>query len=148
MIMDFPVWLIWFAVSAALFIVEMLTATFFILCFSLGALAAAIAAALGAGQTLIWAVFVAVSGVTVFYSRALAEKFGGTGNRSANADQLIGSTGRVLVDVNSINFDGKVTVSGARWSAKSESQQSFKEGEEVKVAGMEGAYLIVTKGEE
>ncbi|MEZ4753826.1 MAG: NfeD family protein [Bdellovibrionota bacterium] len=145
--MDLPVWIIWAAVSGALFVIEIMTGTFFIICFALGALGASIASASGLGDTAIWAVFAILSALAVLFSRKLADKMSGQSARASNSDQLINSEGKVIKAVNSLNFDGKVMVSGARWSAKSVNEQNFTEGEVIKVVGMEGAYLIVAKGD-
>ncbi len=64
------------------------------------------------------------------------------GKTITNIDAIIGKRGIVLKSI-SRNFDGRVRVGNEQWRARSD--QDIKEGDEIVVAGVSGATLIVEK---
>ena len=111
-------WQMWAVVAVICLILELTAGDFFIICFSIGAFFAGIAAALGVNiywQLLAFAVFTLIS---LFWVRPFAKRYlrKGEDNRVSNADALLGRQGRVVETVMSDGF-GRVQIDGDIWKA-------------------------------
>lgn len=89
--------------------------------FALGALTALLCAALGAPVWLQITLFVAVSGILLALLWPLAKKFLNPQVTATNVDSVIGSVGRVTVDIDNVEALGQVKLGGMEWSARSTS---------------------------
>ena len=90
-------WQLWAVVSIVCLILELSSGDFFIICFSIGAVFAIIASALGLGfywQLFIFALF---SLLSVLFVRPVALRYlhKNEPNKPSNADALLGRTGKV-----------------------------------------------------
>ena len=129
-------WQMWAVVAVICLILELTAGDFFIICFSIGAFFAAIAAALGMGiyvQLLTFAVFTLIS---LFWVRPFAQRYlhKGEDNRVSNAEALLGRQGRV---VETIKADGYI------WKAVTNESDDIPKGTNVRVVGRESTIITV-----
>ena len=139
-------WQVWVALSIVCLILELTSGDFFILCFSIGAVFAAISAAMGLNgyaQLVMFAVFTLVC---LFWVRPFAQRYlhKGEDTRVSNADALMGRRGRVVETV-AANGYGRVQIDGDVWKAVSESQVDIPEGAAVTVVGRKSTIITVER---
>ena len=92
-------------------------------------------------------IFVAVSGVLLFFTRPLARKLGVKKHQPTNADRVVGAEALVIKEIDPINSAGQVKALGQIWSARDEDHGTIPEGEYVEVLRIEGVKLIVKRKE-
>ena len=137
-------WQMWAVVAVICLILELTAGDFFIICFSIGSVFAAITAALGGGiylQLLMFAVFTLIS---LFWVRPFAQRYlhKGEDNRVSNADALMGRQGRVVETVKADGF-GRVQIDGDIWKAVTNEPADIPEGRNVRVVGRESTIITV-----
>ena len=137
-------WQMWAVVAVVCLILELTAGDFFIICFSIGSVFAAITAALGGGiylQLLMFAVFTLIS---LFWVRPFAQRYlhKGEDNRVSNADALINRQGRVVETVKADGF-GRVQIDGDIWKAVTNEPADISEGRNVRVVGRESTIITV-----
>ena len=137
-------WQMWAVVAVICLILELTAGDFFIICFSIGSVFAAITAALGGGiylQLLMFAVFTLIS---LFWVRPFAQRYlhKGEDNRVSNADALINRQGRVVETVKADGF-GRVQIDGDIWKAVTNEPADISEGRNVRVVGRESTIITV-----
>ena len=137
-------WQIWAIVAVICLILELSSGDFFIICFSIGAVFAVIAAALGLSvywQLVVFAVFTAIA---IFTVRPVALRYlhKNEPNKPSNADALIGRTGRVTETINA-GKNGYVQIDGDLWKAVSDMQTDIPVGTTVRVVGRESTIVTV-----
>ena len=125
-------------------ILEMTAGDFFIICFSIGAVFAAITALVGGNiywQLLLFAVFTLIS---LFWVRPFAQRYlhKGEDNRVSNADALMGRQGRVVEAVKADGF-GRVQIDGDIWKAVTNEPTDIPAGKNVRVVGRESTIITV-----
>ena len=134
----------WLVALIVLVIVEFMTAALTTIWFVGGALAALIAAALGASIPVQIVLFVIVSGVLLFTVRPYALKHFNPKRSATNVDAVIGRQGIVTARIDNTNQTGAVKVEGMEWSARSAIHgQVIEEGQTVNVEAVDGVKLIV-----
>ena len=74
----------------------------------------------------------------------LAKKFLNPQVTATNVDSVIGSVGRVTVDIDNVEALGQVKLGGMEWSARSTSGEPIPAGIEVRVDRVEGVKVFVT----
>ena len=136
-------WQMWAVVAVICLILELTAGDFFIICFSIGALFAAVVAALGGGfylQLVIFAVFTLIS---LFWVRPFAKRYlrKGEDSRVSNADALMDRQGRVVETVKADGF-GRVQIDGDIWKAETKGNADIPEGSNVVV--VDRASTIIT----
>ena len=137
-------WQMWAVVAVICLIMELMAGDFFIICFSIGSVFAAITAALGGGiylQLLMFAIFTLIS---LFWVRPFAQRYlhKGEDQRVSNADALIDRQGRVIETVKADGF-GRVQIDGDIWKAVTNEPQDIHEGKNVRVVGRESTIITV-----
>jgi membrane protein implicated in regulation of membrane protease activity len=137
---------LWIILAVALAIGEAFTVTFFIIMFSVGALAAAGVAALGAPLLLQVIVFGIVSGLSVLALRPIivqhARSALETGETPFGIEAMTGTHGTVLEEVDGQH--GMIKVGGELWQARSfDGTEKYLPGERVRVVKVDGATAIV-----
>ena len=137
-------WQTWAVGAGGCLILELTAGDFFIICFSIGAVCAAIVAALGGGfylQLITFAVFTLIS---LFWVRPFAQRYlhKGEDNRVSNADALLGRQGRVVETVKADGF-GRVQIDGDIWKAATTESADIPEGTNVRVVGRESTIITV-----
>ena len=140
---------IWLVSMIALLIVEGLAPGLVSIWFALGALAAMIAAMLGAPLWLQVVWFVLVSVVTLLLTRPLARKFVNTRTVRTNADMAIGCDCLVTEDIDNVLGTGAVNVGGKIWTARmADPDGRAAKGAVLRAVRIEGVKLIVEEKRE
>lgn len=138
-------WQAWTVVAVLCLIAELSTGGFFVMCFAIGGLAAALVSPL-CGIYLQLAAFVVVSVGSIFMVRPFALKYLHLGNAHvvSNADAIIGRTGRVSQAIPRGDY-GRVAIDGDDWKAQSSAATAdIPEGAMVKVVARESIIIDVT----
>jgi membrane protein implicated in regulation of membrane protease activity len=139
-------WQLWVLVTVVCLILELTSGDFFIMCFAIGAVVTAIAAALGLGFYGQLAVFVVASVLSIFFVRPKLCKLlhGKRRERPSNADALMGRIGRVSEAIEQDGY-GRVAIDGDDWKAVSADGSYMPLGQNVRVVGRESIIITVEK---
>ena len=137
-------WQVWAVMAVICLILEMTAGDFFIICFSIGAVFAAITALVGGNiywQLLLFAIFTLIS---LFWVRPFAQRYlhKDEDNRVSNADALMGRQGRVVEAVKADGF-GRVQIDGDIWKADTNEPTDIPAGKNVRVVGRESTIITV-----
>lgn len=137
-------WQLWTLIAIICMILELTNGDFFIMCFSIGALIAAISAAIGFGFYANLLVFAVFSVLCLFFVRPMALKYlhKSEDARQSNADALIGRIGKVSQTIEACG-SGRVAIDGDDWKAESVNGAHVSKGQKVKVVSRESIVLIV-----
>ncbi|MBT2290263.1 NfeD family protein [Paenibacillus albidus] len=113
------VFIVWLIAAGVLFVVEMMTLTFYLLWLSIGALAAGLVAWIIPGSILLQVVTgsLVALGLTLF-SKPLVAKFRSSRGFKDTGTDIVGRQGVVLEDIVPGRY-GQVKVGGDTWSATS-----------------------------
>lgn len=138
------VWHIW-AIVAILFIIgEIFTSGFALICFAVGCVGGAIAAASGAILEWQLGVFAIATFVAFLAVRPLLKKISSKNEIATNADALIGRTAKVTECIE-VGGKGRVAIDGDFWQAVSTEQTDIVEGERVEIISRESIILTVKR---
>ena len=111
--------------------------------FALGALGALAADAASAPVIVQIVVFLGVSFLTLLLVRPLAQRFVNDRKVATNADRVIGREAVVTEDIDNLQGKGRVSISGADWTARAQEDRPIPAGSEVRVLRIEGVKVIV-----
>lgn len=136
--------ILWGIILAAAVIAELATLQLVTIWFAAGALAAFIAAALGAPVVWQAIIFAVVSVLLLVVTRPLLRKLRVQKVVPMNADGEVGKLAVVTEEINNAASTGRVRIGGVNWRARSEHAQIIPQGASVRVTGIEGttAYVI------
>lgn len=138
--------LAWLAVAVALAVIELLSLSFVLLMFALGALAAAAVATAGGPAWLAIAAFTVVSVVLLFLLRpALVHRLHAGPTLDTGFGNLVGRSALVLEPVDA--RDGRVRIGAEEWSARARDPEIIAVGVEARVVSIDGATAVVTATE-
>jgi membrane protein implicated in regulation of membrane protease activity len=138
-------WVIWLLACVVLALGEMATTSFFLAPFAIGALAAALAALVGAPSAVAWILFVVVTAAVFGFVRPIARRHltQGPAERTGTA-ALIGRSATVLETVTAHGVGGTVRLEGETWTARPyDEDRAFEPGERVQVIEIRGATALV-----
>ncbi len=137
---------IWIVVSIVCLILELTAGDFFIICFSIGALFAALTAVVGGGIYWQLAAFALFTLVSLFWVRPLAKRYlrHGEDSRVSNAEALLGRRGRVVETVKAGGY-GRVQIDGDIWKAVTTGDEDIPEGSMVTVTDRASTIITVEK---
>ena len=138
-------WQVWAVIAIVCLILELSSGDFFIICFSIGAIGAAIDAGLLDNSITVQVLtFVVVSLVALLYVRPAAKRWlhKGEDKRVSNADALLGRTGKVTEAIKA-GDSGYVQIDGDLWKAVSPSTTDIPVGTTVRVIGRESTIITV-----
>ena len=137
-------WLLWLIWSVVCLLSELTSGDFYLVCSSIGALAAMVGALLGLpfwGQVFLW---VAASLVCILFLRPpLLKRMHGKAERKSNADALIGRRGTVIETIPA-DGHGYVKIDGDEWRSVSADGAEIACGTTVTVVSRESIVLTVT----
>lgn len=138
-------WFPWiWAILALIFIIaEIFTAGFFIICFGIGAVAAALMAFLGFNTIWQMAIFVCVSALAVILTRPIATKISGAGDNRVGIDRVLHQEAIVTQTIDPAKARGRVRVEREEWLADSIGDVVIDSGSKVEVVAVEGTRLKV-----
>jgi membrane protein implicated in regulation of membrane protease activity len=124
---------------------EMLTTSFFLAPFALGAAVAAVVSVAGAGSLPAWIVFVVASLLTLGVVRPIAISHVRTPPQiRTGAAAMIGKTGIVLERIANDEGVGCIKVDGEVWTARSlDDDQVIEPGRRVQIVDIRGATALV-----
>ena len=141
--------IIWFGLLLGFLILEAACPIHLVsIWFAVGALAAAIAAALEAQLWLQVVLFLAVSAVLLACLWPFTRKVLNPGLQKTNVDAVIGQRGHVTEAIDNIDATGQVKLGGMYWTARSVSGQKIAKGALVQVERIEGVKAFVKVVEE
>lgn len=138
------IWIYWVIAALALFIIELFTSGFAVICLSIGAGGGAIAAAAEASiemQLLVFAIvsMVALLGVRPILKRTLYKR----AEVATNQHAMVGKRGTVCVDIDAEGACGRVMIEGVDWRAVSATGEPIISGTKVEVTAIESVVLTV-----
>lgn len=137
--------LTWLLIAVALGAIEAATVDLVAIWFALGAFVTIIPAAMGLPFWMQLIVFLAVSLVTLAFTRPIAINVLKVKKISTNADRIIGMIGVVTQPINNIAGEGRVLVNGLEWAARSDDGSPIAEKENVLIKEIEGVKVIVER---
>ena len=111
--------------------------------FAIGSVAALLAEEFGAGMVVQCVVFVAVSILTLIFTKPYADRFVNARAQKTNADMIIGKNAVVTEDINNMEGKGMVAVDGKSWTARSSDGDPVPAGSVVKVVRIDGVKAVV-----
>ena len=137
---------VWLIAMAVFLIVEGIVPGLVSIWFAVGALAALIAAMVGAPLWLQLVWFVLVSIAALALTRPLARKYVNGRVTPTNADRILGKECVVRETVDNLRGTGAVAVDGKVWTARMLNENEIaREGETVIARRIDGVKLIVEK---
>ena len=136
-------WAVWAVVAVLGLIIELSSGDFFVICFSIGAVGAAIAAPFSNTYVQL-GVFAVVTALSIFQVRPFALRYLHKNEepRVSNADALIGQTGRVSQTI-PVGEYGRVAIGGDDWKAQSVCKEPIPVGTAVRVVNRESIIITV-----
>ena len=136
----------WLLLTAALLVIEALTAGLTTIWFAGGSIVALILTFLGAPVWLQTGAFAAVSLILLLVTRPLALKYMNKGKGATSLDRMIGREVLVTEQLDNLRGTGEVQVDGQYWMARSaDSDLTIEKGETARVRSIQGVKLIVDK---
>ena len=138
----------WIVLALIFFAAEIFTAGFVLLCFGIGALAAAGLAFFGLGLTWQLLAFIVVSSAAVLLSRPFAERVTSKGPQDVAGDRVLGKRAVVLQAIDPIANTGMVRVDTEEWRAESVDHSPIAKDSVVEVVAVEGVRLQVRRSTE
>lgn len=141
------VWIYWVIAALVLFIVELFTVGFAVICLSLGAGGAAIAAACNTTLEMQFLTFAIVSLVALACVRPLLKRifYKGGEKVATNASAMIGKHGTVCEEVDGDIEGGRVMIEGVDWRAITADGSVLAKGTKVEVTAIDSIVLTVKK---
>lgn len=137
--------IVWIIITVILGLVEALTVDLVCIWFALGALVTAIAAGFGAPFVAQIVIFVAVSALSMIFTRKFVVGVLKVKKTPTNADSVVGQEGIVIEDIDNVAETGRVRLAGLDWTARSADGEDIHKGETVKVKAIQGVKLMVAK---
>lgn len=141
--------LIWLGIVAVLLVIEAITVGLTTIWFAGGALIAAIASWLGAGQMVQWALFIGVSLILLIFTRPFAVRYMNREVSHTNVDSLIGKKAVVIQEINNLAQTGQVRINDLEWMARTKNDEcTIPEKTVVIIREVKGVKLIVEEEKE
>ena len=138
-------WQIWLIIAGVFLIGEIMTVGFLVFWLAIGALLAMIVSFFTSNLIIQTTVFVVSSAILIFATKPFVKKFAKTEKTlKTNAYSIIGQSGIVIKDIDSINSKGQVKIDGEVWSALGKDDIDIKKGTEITVLEIKGVKAIVT----
>lgn len=136
--------IVWIAVLIVTLALEAASVQLTSIWFSVGSIAALIAAIIRPQAYLAQLIiFVAVSVICLVATRPLVKRAINRKKQATNADAVIGKQGIVLEEVNNTVGRGRVKIGSSEWTARSLTGETIPEGALVNAVRIEGVKLIV-----
>lgn len=133
---------LWAILAAVFLVLEAGTVALVSIWFAVGALAALVAAVLGAAMWLQVTVFLAVSVLllALLWKKVRTKAIG----TKTNVDSVIGTEGYVTEPIDNVSYTGRVKLGGITWAARSTSGTPIDAGTLVRVDRVEGVKVFVS----
>lgn len=137
----------WIIILAVLILIEIITLRITTIWFAGGALVAFITSLYYNSLFLEIILFLAVSFALLYFTRPIILKHFNPQSSNTDYEGVIGKDAMVIATVDNMKTTGQVDVGGQEWSARSLEGIIIEKGAKVKVQGISGAKLIVTKSQ-
>ncbi len=138
------IWQLWAVVAVACLITELVSGGFYIICFAIGAVVAAVVSpAAGLGWQVL--AFIVASALSIFLVRPFALRYLHSNKPApvSNADAIIGRTGRVSETIKAGHY-GRVAIDGDDWKAQATTTDTdIAAGQRVKVVSRDSLIIDV-----
>ncbi len=134
---------LWLAAAILLGIVEIFTATFGIICFSVGAVGAAAVSYFGLDVMWQWGIFIVVSLLAFAFVRPMLMRLLNKNEIKTNADAIIGRKVKVTETIDAAAQTGRVAVDGDSWKAVSADGSIIEQGSVVEIVNRDSIVLTV-----
>lgn len=138
----------WLIVLAILIFIEIITLGLTTIWFAGGALIAFILSLFYDNLIVEIIVFIVVSILLLYFTRPIVLKYFNPKRVKTNYEGVIGKEAVVIITIDNFKAIGQVSVEGQEWSAKSLEGDVIEEGSKVKIQGITGVRLIVSKYKE
>ena len=140
--------IIWLVILIVLLVIEVITLGLSAIWFAGGALAAFIAALLGANVAVQVVLFLAVSIILLIFTRPVVMRMLNKHKTATNAESLIGEQAIVTQTINNLMGRGEVFINGLEWMARSQQDNDTIEKDTVvRILRIDGVKLIVERKE-
>ena len=140
--------IIWLVILIVLLVFEVITLGLSTIWFAGGALAAFIAALLGANVAVQVVLFLAVSIILLIFTRPVVMRMLNKHKTATNAESLIGEQAIVTQTINNLMGRGEVFINGLEWMARSQQDNDTIEKDTVvRILRIDGVILIVERKE-
>ena len=140
--------IIWLVILIVLLVIEVITLGLSTIWFAGGALAAFIAALLGANVAVQVVLFLAVSIILLIFTRPVVRRMLNKHKTATNAESLIGEQAIVTQTINNLMGRGEVFINGLEWMARSQQDNDTIEKDTVvRILRIDGVKLIVERKE-
>ena len=138
-------WLFWLVLCGIFLITEIFTVSFLMFWPGIGAFFAFITSLITDNQLIQIGVFTVSTVLMIIFMKPLVKKLFKTNDSTVmNSNSLIGKTGIVIKEINTLEGKGQVKINGELWSAFTQDQDTIiKEGEKVIIESIEGVRLKV-----
>lgn len=147
MILRFNPIMLWVTVILVTVAVEAVTLSLNSIWFSVGGIAALIAASIGFGFGSQLVVFVLFSAALLVLVRPFCKRFLRPKGAATNADRVIGQTAVVTEAIDNMQASGAVKVFGQVWSARTVDSDGCPVGALVRIREIQGVKVIVERVE-
>jgi membrane protein implicated in regulation of membrane protease activity len=140
-------WVFWIILAGVFGIGEMLTTSFFLAPFALGAGLAAVVDVAGGSELASWVVFVIASLMTLAFVRPIARAHLKVPPQiRTGSAALVGKQAMVLEEINNRQGVGCVKIDGEVWTARAyDDDEVIGQGRQVQVVEIRGATALVTE---
>lgn len=138
--------ILWAVLLVLFIVIEVVTSGLTSIWLALGAAGALISAAVAPQSQLLLlqiAIFLVISGVSLYFTRPLVKKYAKVEEIPTNANRALEMIGIVRETVHNIDGKGTVYVDGKLWTARSEGDAPIEVGAQVDILRIEGVKLIV-----
>lgn len=135
---------VWIGIAVVMAVGEGVTNQLVSIWFVAGALCAAVSSLITSSLLIQLIVFIVVSFGTLIATKPLVDKYKKNHKDvKTNSDRLVGQTGVMLTNIDSLETVGQVKVSGEVWTAKLRNPTPVKKDDKVKILAIEGVKMIV-----
>ena len=138
-------WQIWLIIAGICLVAEIFTIGFLIFWFAIGALIAMVSSFFISNIIIQTAIFIIASTILIFATKPFVNKITKKEkNIKTNVYSIIGKTGIVIEDIDSVHSKGQIKVAGEIWSADSNSNIIIPKDSEVEILEITGVKVIVS----
>lgn len=135
----------WLLIIAVLILIEIIALNLTTIWFAVGALLAFVVSLLYDNLILEIVLFFLAALALVYFTRPLVIRYFNPRKAKSNYEGVIGKKGLVNITIDNVSKTGQVTVNGQEWSARSFEGNLIEEGTKVKIEGISGTKLVVSK---
>lgn len=139
--------ILWLLILAILIFIEIITLGLTTIWFAGGALVAFIISLFYDNLLVELILFLVVSMILLYFTRPLVLKYFNPKKGKVNQEGIVGRTATVTAAIDNRIAAGQVEIDGVVWSAKSLDNIVIEQGSVVKIHGISGVRLIVSRNE-